>query len=458
MDIETSDFIVDGFEGIERYFTDITIIKETAHNILARARRYGRWWMLKALRKEEANQPVFQEMLRKELEVMAPLTHPNIVQTYGLEQVEGIGLCIVMEWIDGVTLDQYLHICHPSQNERVRLLGQLADAVSYLHLHDIVHRDLKPQNILVTRNGNNIKLIDFGLADSDQYAVLKQPSGTPVYMAPEQAEGEKPDVRNDIYSIGVIMQQLNLGAQYDTVVRRCMEPIDRRYHDMDELCAVLNIIPHTKPKPWIWWSVAAFVLLLIIGGIYLSLNHTPSQPQVEYVSSLSELSNKRQYYIHTRDDKRGMLGVYSHCLSTTYNEAHFFQYDTPSTFALIQFEGSYYMFSTQLRKFINVLYAETDDPLRREYAEKNWCAIDLHSVEGHFVFDFWADSSAGKVFTLNVNGGNGLIITDWGTMNGVYDDGNLFSFVDAGPFDPTEALEMLRRSKARNNKKSDLEK
>ena len=150
-----------------------------------------------------------------------------------------------------------------------------------------------------------------------------------------------------------------------------------------------------------------------------------------------------------------MLGVYSHRLATTYTEARFFQCDTASTFALIQFEGSYYLYSTQLHRFLNVLYAETDDPLRREYAEKNWCAIYLHPEEGHFVFDFWADSSAGKVFTLNVNDGNGLIITDWGTMNGVYDDGNLFSFEDAGPFDPTEALEMLRRSKERNNEKSD---
>lgn len=454
MDIETSDFIVDGFEGIEHHFTDITIIKETAHNILTRARRYGRWWMLKALRKEEANQPVFQEMLRKELEVMAPLTHPNIVQTYGLEQVEGIGLCIVMEWIDGVTLDQYLHICHPPEDERMRLLRQLADAVSYLHLHGIVHRDLKPQNILVTRNGNNIKLIDFGLADSDQYAVLKQPSGTAVYMAPEQAEGGKPDVRNDIYSMGIIMQQLNLGTQYDAVVRRCTEPIDRRYHDMEELRSALNIVPHAKPKQLIWWSVAAIVMLMILGGSFF-LNRTPSPPHIEFVSSLSELSNQRQYFIHTRNDKRGMLGVYSHQLATTYTEARFFQCDTASTFALIRYEDSYYVYSVQRRRFINVLFAETDDPLLRSYAEKNWCAVDIHPEEGHFVFDFWADHSAGKVFTLNVNSGNGLIITDWGTMNGVYDDGNLFTFEDAGPFDPTEALEMLRRSKERNNEKSD---
>ncbi len=436
MDIETSDFIVDGFEGIERYFTDITIIKETAHNILARARRYGRWWMLKALRKEEANQPVFQEMLRKELEVMAPLTHPNIVQTYGLEQVEGIGLCIVMEWIDGVTLDQYLHICHPPEDERMRLLRQLADAVSYLHLHGIVHRDLKPQNILVTRNGNNIKLIDFGLADSDQYAVLKQPSGTAVYMAPEQAEGGKPDVRNDIYSMGIIMQQLNLGTQYDAVVRRCTEPIDRRYHDMEELRSALNIVPHAKPKQLIWWSVAAIVMLMILGGVYLSLNRTPSQPHIEYITRLSELSNTKQYYIHTLNKARGTLGVYQRQLATTFSHAQQHRCDSASTFAILQYKGDYYLYSVVDRRFFNFGIHETDAPM-----SGTMCAIVLHERDSCLVIDFKNTSTP---CTLNVNEGWGVIVTDYGTKNGMYDDGNLLQLEEAGDFDPAEALAMLK--------------
>ena len=63
--------------------------------------------------------------------------------------------------------------------------------------------------------------------------------------------------------------------------------------------------------------------------------------------------------------------------------------------------------------------------------------------DSSFVFDFWSDHASNKVFTLNVNSGNGLIITDYGTMTEMWDDGNLFSIEDAGPFDPAEALAMF---------------
>lgn len=212
-----------------------------------------------------------------------------------------------------------------------------------------------------------------------------------------------------------------------------------------------ELISPAPKRHWPWVVAASIVLaLIIVGGIYLYL-HRPLEPQEPvYITSIEQLSNDRQYFIHTRNGKRGTLGMDSHQLATTYTEAHYYRCDTASTFALIRYEDSYYLYSVQRHRFINVLFAETDDPLQRSYAEKNWCAIDVHIEEGYFVFDFWADHLAGKVFTLNVNSGNGLIITDWGTMNSVYDDGNLFMIEDAGPFDPTEALEALRRSKEKN--------
>lgn len=210
-----------------------------------------------------------------------------------------------------------------------------------------------------------------------------------------------------------------------------------------------HIVP-TLRRQWLWVVVAVLIVITIAGG-YLFLHHQSKPQEPVYVSTLDQLCNQRQYFIHTRNKKRGTLGIDSHQLATTYKEAHFYRCDTASTFALIKYEGSYYMYSVQRNLFINVLHAETADPMRQEYAEKNWCAIDIRSEEGYFVFDYWSDKANGKVFTLNVNSGNGLIITDWGTMNGIYDDGNLFSFEDAGPFNPTEALQMLERSNLKNN-------
>jgi serine/threonine protein kinase len=204
---ESSGYLIDGFEGIDHHFTNIEIIKNTEYNILAKAKRYGRWWMLKAIRAEEDKQTVFQQMLRKELEILMQMQHPNIVQATGMEYVETLGMCIVMEYVDGIQLDEWINSPKSKEN-RFRLAEELLKAVEYIHTSGTVHRDLKPSNIMVTRNGENIKLIDFGLADNDHIAILKQPAGTPKYMSPEQAANSIPDIRNDIYSLGIILQQL----------------------------------------------------------------------------------------------------------------------------------------------------------------------------------------------------------------------------------------------------------
>lgn len=119
---------------------------------------------------------------------MVQLDHPNIVRVSSKEVNEEFGPCIVMEYIDGVTLDQFLDT-KPSRQARRKVVDQLVDALAYIHGKQIVHRDLKPSNILITRNGNNVKIIDFGLSDADDYAILKQTAGTLKYMAPEQING-----------------------------------------------------------------------------------------------------------------------------------------------------------------------------------------------------------------------------------------------------------------------------
>ena len=154
-------------------------------NRLVKVKRQGRWFMLKGIKPEYQKQTVFFELLKKEYELMVQLDHPNIVKAYAKEVNDGIGPCIVMEYIDGITLDQFLE-GKPSRQVRRKVVDQLIDALAYIHSKQILHRDLKPSNILVTRNGNNVKIIDFGLSDADDYAILKQSAGTVKYMAPEQ--------------------------------------------------------------------------------------------------------------------------------------------------------------------------------------------------------------------------------------------------------------------------------
>ena len=199
-----------------------------------RVKLYGKLHFLKRLRPEYVGDIRYQEVLRKEFEILVQLQHPNIVRTYDLERVEGIGPCIVMDWVEGQTLEDFLQSA-PTKEQRWKVTGELISALGYLHQKNIVHRDLKPSNIMVTTNGQMVKLIDFGLADSDSFAVLKQSGGTEKYMSPEQAQGGSPDVRNGIYSLGLILKQMELGSSMNKIVKRCLKPIGKRYHDHQKI-------------------------------------------------------------------------------------------------------------------------------------------------------------------------------------------------------------------------------
>ena len=221
------------FEGVSPVFTEVQLISEGDINILGKGKRYGRWWLLKGLQPDLSELTQYVEMLHKEFELLMKAQHPGIVQATGLEDVPGLGECIVMEYVEGTTLKEVMEQGLSSRTA-ARLMDELTDAVAYIHSIGIVHRDLKPSNIIVTQGGH-VKLIDFGLADTRAHAFLKQSAGTERYMSPEQAAGGKPDARNDIYSLGVIMQGMPLPWSYRRSIARCLCPIEGRWAGIEEL-------------------------------------------------------------------------------------------------------------------------------------------------------------------------------------------------------------------------------
>ncbi|MFW5535378.1 MAG: serine/threonine-protein kinase [Prevotella sp.] len=165
-----------------------------------------------------------------------------------------------MEWIDGVTLKTYIttpqsanvrpdHAKGSKLKERRRLAWQLLNAVDDIHGVQVVHRDLKPSNIMITRNGHQLKIIDFGLADSDSYCWLKQAAGTAGYSSPEQLATGGADDRNDIYSLGVLLRYLRIGTCYRSVISRCLGPIGNRYGQVDALRSWPWLILHNLAEP-----------------------------------------------------------------------------------------------------------------------------------------------------------------------------------------------------------------
>ena len=287
-DSSTSGYLLDSFEGISRQFTDVTILNTSKVNIVAKAKRYGRWWLLKGLNKQVANETAYIQRLRKELEVLMQLEHPFVVSTVGLEMVEDLGNCIVMEYVEGTTLKEWLREKHTCK-DRKRIAIQLGEAVDYIHTKGIVHRDLKPENIIITKNGNNVKLTDFGLADSCSYAILKQPAGTPQYMSPEQMQMAVADVRNDIYSLGIVYSEMNLGYGFKHIIHRCLKPIELRYRNVSEL---RNAIRKQERITAIFaWS--AIVLLVVVAAFII-------------VTQTLRISELRQQMSHNKQEQIGI--------------------------------------------------------------------------------------------------------------------------------------------------------
>lgn len=170
---------------------------------------------------------------RREAEAAAQLTHPNIVQIYAVDSHRGLPF-FSLEYVDGSTLSTLIQESSLSDDQAAKLMMQIARAVHYLHEHEILHRDLKPQNILVTSDGVP-KVADFGLAkllsDGDEETKTGDILGTPGYMAPEQARGDKslgPAV--DVFGLGAILYAV-LTGRGPFVAPTPIETIRRLLHD-----------------------------------------------------------------------------------------------------------------------------------------------------------------------------------------------------------------------------------
>jgi serine/threonine protein kinase len=164
MDISDSGFIAPHTISIN--WSDIALFQQRNHNMIYHAKRYGKYFVLKGLSADHQSFTDHLLMQEKEFAFGVSLSHPNIAETYSLEEIEGCGRCIVMEYVDGTTLAEWL-TTNPSISARQRVMMQLLDALEYIHSLQLVHHDIKSSNILITRNGQNVKLIDFGLSNTD---------------------------------------------------------------------------------------------------------------------------------------------------------------------------------------------------------------------------------------------------------------------------------------------------
>lgn len=240
---------------------------KSGYSVLYRCDKDGKFRVLKALKEEFRGNPVYERLLRKEYEIGYELDHPNICKVYSFCRVEGLGNCIEMEYVDGCSLDDFLGDDQLDQKTVRRVLSSLCDALAYIHNKQVIHRDLKPQNILVTYNGRNVKLIDFGLSDSDWHSVLKGMAGTREYAAPELLENGEIDNRTDIYSLGCILKLC--GPAFKSVASKCtQQQPGRRFASAEEVRAALLRVGVGKTKVALVALVAILLLVLLVWYLF----------------------------------------------------------------------------------------------------------------------------------------------------------------------------------------------
>ena len=174
----------------------------------------GRAVAVKVLKEELMDNEELVRRFKNESKAISILDHPNIVKVYDVSVSDKMQY-IVMEYVDGITLKEYLKQRGGALTwkETVHFATQILAALEHAHSKGIIHRDVKPQNIMLLADGS-IKMMDFGIARfsrAQSQTVSDKAIGSVHYISPEQAKGDKTDARTDIYSVGVMMYEMLSG-------------------------------------------------------------------------------------------------------------------------------------------------------------------------------------------------------------------------------------------------------
>lgn len=177
--------------------------------------RLDRWVAVKHIRERSSQDQMARQRLRREARTVAALSHPSIVQIHDIFELEG-GDWIVMEWVDGATVQQLLAGGPLPLTRALMLAIEVVDGLGEAHAHGIVHRDLKAENVMLSASGH-AKILDFGLAqglraeEDEALSVEGEVMGTGRAMAPEQILGLPVDPRSDLFSFGIFLYEMCTG-------------------------------------------------------------------------------------------------------------------------------------------------------------------------------------------------------------------------------------------------------
>jgi len=267
-----------------------TIIEEIGHGGMGRVykaidRSLGITVAIKIIRPEYASNPRVVELFKQETVLARSITSENVVRIHDLGEAENTKY-ISMDFVEGQNLRDLIHSSGSlTISTAVKFGQQICSGLAAAHKEGIIHRDLKPSNIMIDKTGR-VRVMDFGLAktiDREGAPGVRSVVGTPEYLSPEQARGEKLDQRTDIYALGLILYEMVTGrpvfeaeslteyikkhceinpeppsrwnhmvpAGLDSIILRCLKK-DRneRYQTAEEVCQALDrvVAPEARPR------------------------------------------------------------------------------------------------------------------------------------------------------------------------------------------------------------------
>ena len=221
-------------------------------------------YMVKALKPEHRDRPQYRALLKKEFDAVTKLHSTYLPTYYEVADDTPYGRAIVEEYIAGRSLADYLTESH-SAEEHDAVARQLMDALQSIHAHYMLHRNLKPSNIIITAQGDNVKLIDLRPAFADE---IQAPFTTTRFLAPEQKdETVGVDTRSDVYALGMILKLMTLPDNFQHVIARCCS-LGRsdRFMDAEEVKRALDTRPPVD-RSKLYKIAGAVVAVAVIVGV-----------------------------------------------------------------------------------------------------------------------------------------------------------------------------------------------
>ena len=247
-------------------YTDLRLIHTSRYgnSRVFTANYNGKKVIVKALKKECADDAACKASLKLEFETTSILDNKYIRRALDFVQIEGMGDCIVFEYVEGKSLAEHVRVGTLSEKQVKSVLAEVCEALYYLHRNGIVHCNLNPDNIMVTANDCRVKLIDLGVPETKQEADRELLIKEMEFVAPEIIKGEDYDSRADIYSLGKIMEfigERNISKQFSAVATHCTQ--FSREQRFDNISDVRSAI--TKGHSFVKLIIVAVVLAILAG-------------------------------------------------------------------------------------------------------------------------------------------------------------------------------------------------